>query len=439
MQILKYLCFSLCACLVSSQSWASELNTIEQTQLSNQQREQGFIDALQLQQDALKQQQQALTHAQNQQQELKQQFSDNEQALTKQYQQLQQRSGQLGQVLEVVKLKAQESQQTIASSILSAQYPESVLQLAFAEQAALPSATNIQDLAAALLNNLQQSSTISFFDAKVIDKQGDRQTLPLMRIGSFNIISEQGEYVEWLAANQLLQLYATQPSETSAAEAFFKGQQTRLLIDPSRGQLLSLLDLEPSLKQRVQQGGAVAIVIIFVAVLGLVVALYRIARLLHIERAVRQQLKASTPSDSNPLGRVLLSAQHAHQSLEELELRVDEAILNELPQLERGQSLVKLFAGIAPLLGLLGTVIGMIATFQSISLFGNGDPKLLASGISQALVTTVLGLVAAIPLLFCSSLMSSRSRVLLQLLQQKSLAMLADQQYQSASKPEAKA
>ncbi|MCP4045074.1 MAG: MotA/TolQ/ExbB proton channel family protein, partial [Gammaproteobacteria bacterium] len=126
------------------------------------------------------------------------------------------------------------------------------------------------------------------------------------------------------------------------------------------------------------------------------------------------------------LGRIMLAAADAPSETDDLLLlKIDEAILAEIPALERGTGLIKLLAATAPLLGLLGTVTGMIVTFQSISLFGTGDPKLMAGGISQALVTTVLGLVVAIPLLFGHNLVASLSRSLVQRLDEQSAGMLA--------------
>ena len=130
------------------------------------------------------------------------------------------------------------------------------------------------------------------------------------------------------------------------------------------------------------------------AVLGLLIVVQRLVYLSLVQRRVRCQLgDPESLCDDNPLGRVLAAGKALHaDDIETLEMQLDEAILRELPPLTRGQSLVKLLAAVAPLLGLLGTVTGMIVTFQSISLFGTGDPKLMASGISQALVTTGLGL-----------------------------------------------
>ncbi|WP_427981426.1 MotA/TolQ/ExbB proton channel family protein [Agarivorans sp.] len=413
--------------LLGLSAQAASPSLLQQTQQQNQQREQGFVQRLQQQQQQLEATKQRLLQAQQQQQQLQQQFQANERAISEQQQQLQQQSGQLGPVFDLLKQKAEESQTTLRQSLLSSQYPQWAQQLEFAPQRSLVSAQDMQELSSTLVKQLQASGTISFFDANFVDQQGELQQQTLLRIGSFNIINQQGEYLEWQSEAQQLRVYPSQPATQQLARDYYTGKATQLLVDPSRGQLLRQLDYYPSLSERVQQGGKVGWVIIALACIGLAVALYRIIRLLLTERAVRRQLTEAKARANNPLGRVLLAASAPLASLEQLELQVDQAILLELPQLERGQSLVKLFAAVTPLLGLLGTVVGMIVTFQSISLFGNGDPKLLASGISQALVTTVLGLVAAIPLLFCSSLLNSRSRLLLQLMQQKSLAMLAQQ------------
>jgi biopolymer transport protein ExbB len=142
---------------------------------------------------------------------------------------------------------------------------------------------------------------------------------------------------------------------------------------------------------------------------------------------IRQQLQhLQAPSLSNPLGRVLQSVQGIDLHDDELlQLKLDEAVLAEMPALERGNGVIKLLAATSPLLGLLGTVTGMILTFQAISLFGTGDPKLMAGGISQALVTTVLGLVVAIPLLFSHSIIAYLSRSMIQRLDEQCAGVLA--------------
>ena len=198
-------------------------------------------------------------------------------------------------------------------------------------------------------------------------------------------------------------------------------------IDPSRGAILGLLIQTPGLSERVSQGGVVGYIIIGLLIIGLLLSAERIFRLTIVSRSVNAQSKdVDNPNDDNPLGRVL-SAYHSNQSadVETLELKLDDAILKELPALERGINFIKLLSSVAPLLGLLGTVTGMIVTFQAITLFGTGDPKLMAGGISQALVTTVLGLTAAIPLVLLHSVAQQRSRSIQQVLEEQSAGLIA--------------
>lgn len=104
---------------------------------------------------------------------------------------------------------------------------------------------------------------------------------------------------------------------------------------------------------------------------------------------------------------------------------MDEAILRETPTIDRGINLIKMFAAIAPLMGLLGTVIGMILTFQTIMLFGTGDPKIMAGNISLALVTTALGLIAALPLILVHSIVAGKSKAVLHKLDEQSAGLIA--------------
>ncbi len=182
------------------------------------------------------------------------------------------------------------------------------------------------------------------------------------------------------------------------------------MIDPSKGEILNQLGEVPSMMQRLKQGGVVGEIIIALLVLGIVIAGIRGAYLFKVQKQISKQLKEPEAPTDNPLGRVLnVYHQEPNRSVEALELRLLEAIVDEQAHLEKGLSMLKLLAAIAPMLGLLGTVAGMIETFQVITQFGNGDPKVMAGGISMALVTTVLGLVSAIPLLLAHNVLSSQA------------------------------
>ncbi|MCK5189243.1 MAG: MotA/TolQ/ExbB proton channel family protein, partial [Methylococcales bacterium] len=197
-------------------------------------------------------------------------------------------------------------------------------------------------------------------------------------------------------------------------------------IDPTRGVILSMLIQAPDSLERIDQGGFIGYIILIMGAVGFIYAIVRLVKLTLTGQKMNAQMSSSVANIDNPLGRVIAAAeQDQSEDTENLELILDEAITREIPQLEKGLPMIKLLAAVAPLLGLLGTVTGMIATFQSISLFGTGDPKLMASGISQALVTTMLGLCVAIPLLFLHSLVASRSRTLVQILDEQTAGLIS--------------
>jgi biopolymer transport protein ExbB len=379
-----------------------------------------------------------LAAAEAEQEKLKVEFQTNEDALTEQGEALRARSGQLGEVFGVVKQQAQELQGQLSDSLISAEYPQRSELLAFAELKRIPSLAELEGLWFLLQQEMTATGEVSRFSAPVVQPDGSRIETEVLRIGPFSAITNDGRYL--IHDNAVLQQLPVQPGAGVIAQArdFAAGKGDALLVDPSRGNLLALLAQTPDLKARIAQGGLVGYIILVLGGVGLLVALWKLITTLKIELSVRAQLRSADQADSgNPLGRVL-AAGRAGRTTDETELRVDEALLKEAPILERGLTLLKLVAAVAPLLGLLGTVTGMIGTFQSITLFGTGDPKLMAGGISQALMTTVLGLCVAIPLLFCHSLLAARSRRLLQLLQQKGLALLAVQREQLSDADEAR-
>ena len=202
-------------------------------------------------------------------------------------------------------------------------------------------------------------------------------------------------------------------------------------IDPSRGVLLSLVVQRPNVIERIEKGESVGYVIIAVGIIGALCALYQFIYLVRARAAVTRQLKnTEVPTTDNPLGRVLATFKGNPDSIDEdaevVELRISEAVLREVPLLERFQAFLRLAVAAGPLLGLIGTVVGMIITFQSITESGSSDPKLMATGIGQAMIATVLGLGVAIPLLFANALLNSLSRGVVQVLDEQSAGMLAE-------------
>jgi biopolymer transport protein ExbB len=203
------------------------------------------------------------------------------------------------------------------------------------------------------------------------------------------------------------------------------------IADPGRGVILSLYAERPNVWQRIEKGELVGYITIAVGLAGALLWLYQVLYLVMVRLAVGWQLRnLDKPAANNPLGRVLLAFKGDPKRVEEdaevAELRITEAVLREVPRLERFQAFLRLAVAAGPLLGLIGTVVGMIMTFQAITESGSSDPRLMANGISQAMIATVLGLGIAIPLLFANAVLASLSRTMVQILDEQSTGILAE-------------
>lgn len=293
-----------------------------------------------------------------------------------------------------------------------------------------PTIADIESLWLALQQEMTEAGKVAVFEAPVVAADGTAQSRSVLRVGTFSAYTD-GEFLRYVPETQELLLLSRQPATRFRAEATaFVAQGSGvapITIDPTRGNLLGMLAYTPDLQERIEQGGSIAIIILFLGAFGLLLTFWRTLYLGYVFLKVKVQTRdVASPRRTNPLGRVLAAVQGISLDDEELlQWTLDEAVLAEIPALERGNGLIKLLAATSPLLGLLGTVTGMILTFQAISLFGTGDPKLMAGGISQALVTTVLGLVVAIPLLFGHSLVNALSRSMIQRLDEQCAGVLA--------------
>ena len=293
-----------------------------------------------------------------------------------------------------------------------------------------PSIEEIQSLWLLLQEEMTEAGKVRLFEAPVITADGTAQPAQVLRVGTFSAYRE-GDFLRYVPETGELLVLSRQPAARyrSAAREFagVSDGMAPVTVDPTRGSLLGMLSYTPSLRERIEQGGVIALIILGLGAIGLLLSLWRGIYLSVTSLRIRRQMgDVGNPRASNPLGRVLLAVKGVSLDEEELlQLALDEAVLLELPALERGNGVIKLLAATSPLLGLLGTVTGMILTFQAISLFGTGDPKLMAGGISQALVTTVLGLVVAIPLLFSHSVIAYVSRALIQRLDEQCAGVLA--------------
>ena len=396
----------------------------------NDQREQKFLAARDRQKFLLEQAVARLDQEEKRSVRLQKQFEENEKTLEDIQETLRIRIGNFGELFGVVRQVAGETIAIVKNSIVSLQFPNREKNLTgLAEARGIPSIEQMHGLRVELLREMSQSGQVQRFQKQVVLPGGSIVDAEIVRVGVFNAITENF-FLQFVPDTQSLQVLARQPArryQSMAKDLFaLDAGYTTMAVDPSRGQILSLLIQAPGLAERINQGGLVGYFIIFIGLLGLALSLWRLLILRQDGQAINQQLTTDIVSQDNALGRILsVHNEHDAMDTELLELKIDEAILKEVPKLEKYHSIIKVFAAVAPLLGLLGTVVGMIVTFQALTLFGTGDPKLMAGGISQALVTTMLGLIVAIPLVFLHSVLTSWSGTLIEVLEEQSAGLIA--------------
>lgn len=344
-------------------------------------------------------------------------------------QQLSAQTGDLSQVYAAVRETAAELRGIAAESYLSAQFPERLELLArLSAPDALPSARQLEQFWFVLAQEMTENGKVARFDAELIGPDGAPHKTQVTRAGVFAAVAD-GDYL--IMQDGHLTVPARRTAKAGLARAFEQaggGGWTRLALDPTRGNLLRLEAQRPRLIERIQQGGLVGYTIIVVGLVGLTLAVFQLWYLATVGARMTRQLRdIAAPRADNPLGRVLscLRDDGVTHDPEVLETRLSEAVLRETPSLERFQPFLRMVVAAGPLLGLVGTVTGMIVTFQVITEVGAGDPKVMAGGISQAMVSTVLGLLIAIPILFINSVLQARSRVLVQILDEQSAGLLA--------------
>ena len=365
--------------------------------------------------------------------ELEQGFANNEVKLANKTDALSKRLGELKELFGVLQQVSGDTRSKFQTSVISAQIPNrgeflNEFAQSMGSSSKLASIEEIERLWFELQREMTQSGKIETFNREVVLANGERQNADVTRVGGFNLISN-GKYLEYIDETGSVAELIRQPANRylSTIDSLTNSKETTAFaLDPTGGSILSLLVQAPDTRERVDQGGPVGYIILAIGAIGLLIALVRFINLLSVGAKVNRQLKSDKASNDNPLGRVMqVKDDNPGLDTEALELKLSESILRELPKLSSMLTLIKIISVVAPLIGLLGTVTGMINTFQAITLFGTGDPKLMAGGISQALVTTVLGLVVAIPMVFLFAFLNSRSKNIINILQQESTGIIA--------------
>ena len=364
-------------------------------------------------------------------QNLEQRFDANEKRIPELEETLRTRMGTLGELFGVVRQVAGDTRAQLDASLTSAQIPDRGKILgSLMDAKEMPSIPQLEQLWFLIQQEMTESGRVVRFTAPVIAAAGGQSNRPVVRIGNFNAVSD-GRYLQWVQESGKLTELGRQPAGSHLATlADIESAREGIVgvaVDPSRGSLLSLLIQTPDFRERLDQGGPVGYTIVVLMIVGFIIFAWRMVALLLVGRRVKAQLASSAPRTDNPLGRVLsVYDENRATDTETLELKLDEAIMKEVPPLESGLAMIKVLSVVGPLLGLLGTVTGMIKTFQVITLFGAGDPKLMAGGIAEALVTTVEGLVMAVPLTLGYALLQSRSKAIVQTIEEQAAGIIAE-------------
>ena len=368
-------------------------------------------------------------------------FDANEKVLSELEEKLTLKLGNLGEMFGVVRQVAGQTKGEFENSISNIQHPERIDVLQnLSEKKKLPSVPQIKELWFELIKEIGYSSEIINFNAEILNADGSTSNLDILRLGLF-VLASDGDLLKHIPETNQIEKLPSQPSgvdhgglkKLQNSSRVFRSdrplEQTLserfdVTIDPTRGSLIDKLIQSPSFFERINQGGLVGYFIILLGLFGLGLGAERIV---FLRKEWTELENAQDGSGSNNILSELFKTmeENAKLDFESLQMLLDEKIQAYIPKIESRVAAIKLIATVAPLLGLLGTVIGMIETFQSIQIFGTGDPKLMAGGISQALVTTILGLIVAAPLLFLHSYADSFVAKISDFLDEKSSGLIA--------------
>ena len=417
------------------------LNLVKQGQArasaENKAREDRFSSDKANQAAALKRAEDERTREERRSARLEKQFEQNELLIAAKQEQLRERLGTLSELFGHLTAASGDLASNVEVSLVSSEYPgrEGFLKALIAKMSGsdqLPSIAEIERVWFELLREIREQGEVSRFSAQVATPSGELSEREVVRVGAFNIVDTDGNYLSF-NIDKLSEL-PRQPGcgFNSQAESLAAAQSglSQFGIDPTGptgGSFLAAIIDSPTISERWHQGGYVGYAITTVGAFAFILAIYRLIVLTAVSGKVSSQLKSSSARDDNPLGRVLkVHETNPNMDPETLELKMAEAVLSETPKLESGLTLLKIIAAVAPLMGLLGTVTGMIITFQAITIFGAGDPKAMAGGISSALVTTVLGLLVAIPTVLLHTVVNGRSQRIIHVLNEQATGIVAE-------------
>ena len=368
--------------------------------------------------------------------ELEGRFEANDAKLVVLEEQLKTRLGSLYETFGHLQGVASDTQQQFESAVTSGQFGQDReiflkdLAKRMGEGISLASIEELERLWYELQRELIASGNVQKFTATVVDNEGQTSQENVVRVGNFNAVTEGG-YLSYLPARGAYETLPRQPGRYLGGTYDIHDNSTGFVefaVDPTGpqgGALLTNLISLPSFFEQIQYGRITGYTIILLFLLATGIFGWRTYILFNLDKNVKKEASGSKLGN-NPLSRIFeVAEQNKGSDVETLELKLAEQILVERSSIDTGIWLVRLISVVAPLLGLFGTITGMINTFQAITLFGTGDPKTMANGISEALVTTMLGLMTAIPATFMAAIMANYAKNILTVLEEQSTGMIA--------------
>jgi len=332
-----------------------------------------------------------------------------------------------------IRIAARDLESMLRSSPLSATSPDRLDQVSSVlREGYFPDLDDVTNVAGAALDEFARSGQVAVRRGEYTDRDGRDAEGDIIHFGRFTTVYRNGDelgFLLWNPDGQRL-LAMSEPPEAGVGRQlarYLAGETTLAPIDLSGGPALRQISRKPTLWQQLLQGGPIVYPLLLLALTALVVVVWKVLHLqrvhantdrimVPVNRAAERsdwkgclELVNDTVCRRSPVARVVRAGLDVRRESREIQESVlQEAMLHELPLLQRGLAMLAVFGAVAPLLGLLGTVTGMIETFRVITLHGTGDPKLMSGGISEALVTTEVGLAIAIPVMLIHTWLKRR-------------------------------
>ncbi len=368
-------------------------------------------------------------------------YSDNDLRINQMNGELRDKAEQLGvgQVFGLARQIAGDAISPFQQSLINAQYAgEEQDRISFLTELSTTerslTTAQLERLYVELSREMVGMGQVAKYNGTVVEPNGNPRNAEIVRIGAFNAVAD-GEFLSYIPELSRLNIMPRQPEEFSGEAVALQNATSgyvNTVVDSTRGVMLNMYVERPTFVERIVNGEVeINYTILAVGLAGTIPFFFQLIYLIFARLGVAAQMRnLQQPKKNNALGRVLLAFKGDGAAIEEeaeiAELRISEAVMREVPKLERFQPLLRLVVAAGPLLGLIGTVVGMILTFQSITETGSSDPKLMANGIGTAMIATLLGLGIAVPMLFANALLNSLSRSIVQILDEQSAGMLAE-------------